>query len=197
MSARKKPAPAPAPAPAEPGPATESVLVAIPVALLSAIDDLAASRGPRQRTAVIRDALERGARALGCGGVDPSLEDDLAAHRRVRLRLEAALAEVELSEGEASLICDALNGTMALLDHSADGYSAAGYATHLYAEVSDGCSINGLGEKWGVDVRPFLRRLRALTPVQAMAVMEAMRLFWRASEVETPLALRLCGLVRG
>jgi hypothetical protein len=188
MTRAKKPDTTPA------GPSGETTqLPPQPIAreLLAAIDDLATSRGV-SRSALVRELLDRGLRAAGGSGVEPGLQDDLAAANRLRWRLDGALEELALPEPEASLICDAMNGT-------AEGVELAGGSigpAWLYAEISDAIALAKLDKKWAVDGKALLRRLRALTPVQAAAVVEATRLFWRLTDVDTPVALRACGLVR-
>jgi hypothetical protein len=162
----------------------------MPAPLLAAIDDLASSRGV-SRTALACELLDLALRSTGASGVEPSLDQDLAAARRLRWRFDAALADLELSEPEASLICDALNG---IADHADAAESTVGPAW-LYAEIADSITISRLDRKWTVDAKKLLKRLRSLTPVQAAAVVEATRWFWRFAEADTGLALRAVGLV--
>lgn len=81
--------------------------------------------------------------------------------------LALALASVDLTEGEASLIVDALNGT--IIDVST--------AQLLAAEVEDGLG-DGLAEKWGVDGGALVAKVRAWTLAQRMAVCDAAERFW-------------------
>ncbi len=69
---------------------------------------------------------------------------------------------------EASLICDVLNGT--IMD--------ANSAPLIYAEVEDGCRLNGLDEKWGADGTALVAKLHALSDVQCLALVDAAEKFW-------------------
>ncbi len=117
-----------------------------------------------------------------------TISEGLVARRdleRYYALLDHELARVELSEAEASLICDALNGT--LMDpHS--------YRL-LWAEVADAVRLDGLDAKWGVDGDALVERLRALSPGAMMAVVDAVERFWLSPN---PLGenLRRVGLVR-
>lgn len=78
---------------------------------------------------------------------------------------------------EASLICDALNGS--LLQPAS--------APLLWAEISDALD-DGLAEKWGVDGPALVARLRLLTPFQALAVEDAVERWWRSTRDEPDLS---------
>lgn len=106
---------------------------------------------------------------------------DLARYYQV---LADELARVRLTEGEASLIVDALNST--LLEPQTYRY--------LWAEVSD--SLDELTEKWGVDGPRLVEKLRGLPPGATMAVVDAAERFWRLPDGSTPERLRAVGLVR-
>ncbi len=73
-----------------------------------------------------------------------------------------------LTEGDACLIVDVLNGT--IMD--------ANNARMLWAEVEDGCSLEGLAEKWEVDGPALVEKLKQLNDVQALAVVDAAEGFW-------------------
>lgn len=100
--------------------------------------------------------------------------------------LAAELAGIELSEAEASLVCDALNGTL--------------FEPHtirlLWAEVDDAIRHDGLAEKWGVDGPALVERLRSLTPGQAYALVDAVERFWLDASSPASERLRTAGLVR-
>lgn len=81
--------------------------------------------------------------------------------------LTAELARLDLSEPEAMLIIDSLNGS--LLDTSS-------YRL-LWAEIDDALD-DGLAEKWGIDGFALVAKLRALSPAQAMAVIDAGERWW-------------------
>jgi hypothetical protein len=83
-----------------------------------------------------------------------------------------ALREVPLSENEACLLCDVLNGT--LMD--------ANSAALLWAEVEDGIRLDGLDQKWEVDGPALVKRLQALDRLHCLALIDAAERFW----AETP-----------
>lgn len=101
--------------------------------------------------------------------------------------LARELAAVQLTEAEASLLCDAGNGT--LFEPSS--------IPLLWAEVDDAIRGDGLDRKWGVDGPALVAKLRALTPGQHYAVVDAIERFWQPGHVEDLSAqLRAVGLVR-
>lgn len=108
---------------------------------------------------------------------------------------ERSLAELRLTEGEASLVCDVLNGRGNLLKFGM-GEGESSSPGVLYAELADGVSLSRLDEKWGVDAKPFLRRARDWTPAQVAAINEAAARFWEHTERDTGEMLREVGLVR-
>ena len=69
---------------------------------------------------------------------------------------------------EASLLCDAMNGTI----------TEPHTASLLWANVADALD-DGLAEKWDVDGEALVRRLRALSPFEQLAVADACERFWR------------------
>lgn len=82
------------------------------------------------------------------------------------------LARVDLTPDEAMLLLDALNGA------TWEGWSA----TLLWANGED--SLPGLADKWGVDGRALVQKLRALTPGQSLAVVDAAERWWRRPQAE-------------
>lgn len=97
------------------------------------------------------------------------------------------LRQLELSEPEALLICDALNGYAALEPRS------AGY---VWAEIDDAVELDGLDEKWGVEQPAVLvAKLRNASPCAQMAVLDAVERFWRESERPADEMVREVGLV--
>lgn len=97
------------------------------------------------------------------------------------------LASVELSQGEASLIVDALNGT--LIDLTA--------AQMLAAEIADGLD-DGLAEKWGVNGPALVAKVGSWSLAQRLAVCDAAERFWRGAHHVEVVGERLAvvGLVR-
>jgi hypothetical protein len=84
-----------------------------------------------------------------------------------------ALADVELTEPEAKLLCDALNGCWML-----DVVTPSQARTHLLMEAEDHVRLNGASKKWGVDWDHLRSTLADLSPVQCLAVMDAVERFW-------------------
>jgi hypothetical protein len=119
----------------------------------------------RQTSFWLRDALEVELRARGTN-ISDLVHRDLG---RLYTLYRRALAEVPLTVNEACLIVDVLNG--ALMD--------ANSARLLWAEVEDGISLNGLAEKWNVDGPALVKRLQALTSVQALAIVDAAERVWQ------------------
>jgi hypothetical protein len=86
-----------------------------------------------------------------------------------------------VSEAEASLLVDALNGAR----HVEPSTIAL-----LWAEIADACE-DGLAEKWGVDGAAFVARLRELDYAQCVAVVDAVERYWRGPYHVDDVAARL------
>lgn len=89
----------------------------------------------------------------------------------------------KFSEPEASLIVDALNGTL----------SEPHTAHLLWAEIDDAIQLDQLDKKWGVDGPALVQRLRSLSPFEAMAVVDAAERFWLSPNEDG--VLRAVGLI--
>jgi hypothetical protein len=101
--------------------------------------------------------------------------------------LGETLRTVTLSEREALLICDALNGTL-VEPHTAQ---------LLWAQIDDAIRLDGLADKWEVDGPALVARLRTLSYCQALAVTDAVERWWAAGpRGDRAEALRAVGLVR-
>lgn len=98
-----------------------------------------------------------------------------------------ALREVDLSTKEAMLIVDSLNGTMFI-----DPLSA----TLLWANIEDSIRLDGLDAKWEVDGAALVTKLRGLTSIQAMAVVDAAERFWADPEKDIEPWVRECFGIR-
>lgn len=94
--------------------------------------------------------------------------------------LEAALATVDLTEAEASALCDANNGT--IFEHWS--------VSLLWANVAD---TPELGAKWGIDTDALIRKIRSWDHFQTLAVVDAIERFWVKCETST---VKNVGLVR-
>lgn len=100
------------------------------------------------------------------------------------------LRTVMLTEPEAKLVVDANNGVL--------------WEPHtmrlLWAGTEDAITGDGLDRKWDVDGPALVAKLRALTPGQTVAVVDAVERYWAAvsggADVPTETLLRRVGLVR-
>jgi hypothetical protein len=101
--------------------------------------------------------------------------------------LSLALASVEMTSAEASLIVDALNGTAISLTT----------AQMLAAEIEDALK-DGLAKKWGVDGAALVAKIGAWTLAQRLGVLDAVERFWISGSRVAVMADRLAavGLVR-
>lgn len=99
--------------------------------------------------------------------------------------LARALGAVQLTEAEASLLCDASNGTL---------WEPASIPL-LWAGVDDAIRLHGVDRQWGVDGPALVARLRALDAGASWALVDAVERFWRNPNPRAE-ALRRVGLVR-
>jgi hypothetical protein len=92
----------------------------------------------------------------------------------------------KFSVGEACLLCDICNGWFV---------TTASYCL-IWMEVEDGIELDGLDEKWEVDSPGFVDRLKALTPAENIAVIDAIeRWFEGTPHNDYETSLRQVGLV--
>lgn len=84
--------------------------------------------------------------------------------------LESELRRVRLEDAEWMLLRDALNGYVHTPGIRADAA--------LLAQVEDAIQLDGLAKKWETDGDGLLAKLRALTPTQALAVVDAAERWW-------------------
>ncbi len=82
--------------------------------------------------------------------------------------LERTLPTLGLSKEEVCLVADSLNGTL-IEPHT---------LSLVWANVDDSIRLDGLDEKWGVDGEALVGKLRAFTPLQATALVDAVERFW-------------------
>jgi hypothetical protein len=80
-----------------------------------------------------------------------------------------ALREIKLTLPEAWFLVDMLNGS--LMDANTAGL--------LWASAEDACSMDGLDKKWKIDGKVFVEKLKALSHVQALALVDAAERFWQ------------------
>lgn len=84
-------------------------------------------------------------------------------------RYAALIAEVTpaLTKGEWCLICDILNASMRTAD----------LGRLLWAEIEDS-EPDGVGPKWGVDIKPLAAKVRAMRTGERLAILEVVDRFW-------------------
>lgn len=129
--------------------------------------------------------------AARCGSSQPGTEPNRIAERdleRYYYALEQTLRSVELTEQEALLICDAMNGVL-VEPHTAQ---------LLWAQIADAVEIDGLDRKWGVDGAALTAKLRGLSYAQALAVSDAVERWWSGPcrDTDGAMSLRKVGLVK-
>ncbi len=135
--------------------------------------------------------------ALDARATEDSISPDLVAKRdlsRYYALLERELRGLRLSVPEASLIVDALNGTIL----NEDTYHLAGY------QVADAFQVSALGDKWFPGdpdaARSFFDHLPTMTASQWLAIGDACERFWQrvgaGERADTHTLLRAVGLVR-
>jgi len=122
---------------------------------------------PRTVSIYLRPALETELEARG-DNRNHVIHRDL---ERLYTLYRLALREMKLTLPEAWFIVDMLNGTM--MDANTAGL--------LWADAEDACALDGLDKKWQVDGKAFVEKLKALSPVQALALADAAERFWQAN----------------
>lgn len=81
--------------------------------------------------------------------------------------LALALGQVDLTTGEAMLIIDALNGTLIEVTT----------AQMLHYEIADSMG-DGLAQKWGIDGKGLVEKVRSWSLLQRLAVVDAVERWW-------------------
>ena len=94
----------------------------------------------------------------------------------------------EFSRDEWCAIFDANNGTL-----FEPMFDLAGLPTMVWANVADS---RGLGEKWSIDQEALIAKLRAVSPSQAVAIIEAIDRFW-SNPNPMDEALKNAGVITG
>ena len=135
--------------------------------------------GNRNLTAVrLRGSLE--------GDVDSRVTESAGRPSVIARDLERYYALLDrslprLAENEAMLVCDVINGRL----YGTPGFSPSVW---LVAEIEDAFKLNNLDKKWDVDADEFRAKLERLSPVEALALIDAAERFWaRASDYEDTL----------
>jgi hypothetical protein len=119
---------------------------------------------PRSVSIYLRPVLETELEARG-DNRNHIIHRDL---ERLYTLYRLALREVKLTLPEAWFIVDMLNGT--IMDANTAGL--------LWASAEDACSMDGLDKKWKIDGKVFVEKLKALSHVQALALVDAAERFW-------------------
>ncbi len=86
--------------------------------------------------------------------------------------LAETLQQIVLSEGEALLLCDSLNGVL----HEPHTVSL------LWAGVADSIELEELDKKWGVDGKALVEKLRAMDYWQALSLIDAVTRWWNVQQ---------------
>lgn len=107
--------------------------------------------------------------------------------------MERTLRTIDLTEQEACLIADALNGTWAFEWGGIDNVSAQ---SAMRIELRDAIGLNKLDKKWDVEEGPFASKVAEWTEAQCLAVLDAVERFWMEPQAETMDKLREVGLLR-
>jgi len=122
---------------------------------------------PRSVSIYLRPVLEAEIEARG-DNRNHIIHRDL---ERLYTLYRLALREVKLTLPECWFLVDMLNGS--LMDANTAGL--------LWASAEDACALDGLDKKWQVDGKAFVEKLKALSPVQALALADAAERFWQAN----------------
>lgn len=77
--------------------------------------------------------------------------------------------EKRFAEAEWNLLRDSLNGTL---------NEPASQIRHLWHGIEDSIELDGLAEKWEVDGEALLAKLRDLSFVEEVAVVESVERWW-------------------
>lgn len=102
-------------------------------------------------------------------------------------------ARPQLKRAEWLLVLDALNG-VGLVAHDRPELAVAGVAL----EVADHIRLNDAGKKWGLspaNARGLVERLRGLSHIELLSVVEAAEQFWLRAEQPTDQAFAESGIV--
>lgn len=88
--------------------------------------------------------------------------------------LSYAAQSISLSQEEALLLCDLLNGTMF------GNFEIS--PRSLRAELEDGYLYSKLDEKWEVDGSAFLEKISGYNETQCAAIIRATEIFWESPD---------------
>lgn len=119
---------------------------------------------------IIREAE----RAYNYGFSPYKISESLAELQMIRKRSMSELKGV-FTPNEWSYMADALNGTIITPEFRC-------IPGALIASVEDSDRYDGLGEKWGVDVKKLTYKIEDLTAAQVDAVFARVEAFWDSEE---------------
>jgi hypothetical protein len=122
---------------------------------------------PRTVSIYLRPELEAEIKARGSNR-NHIIHRDL---ERLYTLYRLALREMKLTLPECWFIADMLNGS--LMDANTAGL--------IWAEAEDAIALDGLDKKWQVDGKALVKKLKALSHVQALALVDAAERFWQAN----------------
>lgn len=106
---------------------------------------------------------------------------------RYRTLLEIGRDEFRFTIEEASLMCDALNGTWLLDDHW----------RFISDEIEDACRLDKLDQKWKTSGPDLIAKINRLSPLALCSLSDAVEKFWRNPNQGRISALIGCGLIKG
>lgn len=90
-----------------------------------------------------------------------------------------------LSIAEWKACCDALNGLNLRLDMGPSQHATIRF---MWAEISDGDRLDGLGAKWGIDAQALSVRIRDMSYAEQVSLADTVERFWcSVSRGEQPL----------
>lgn len=98
------------------------------------------------------------------------IRTDLSRYYRLLAEARARLREL-LTPAELSAIIDIQNGHW---------YHERLEAIEIWANVEDGCRLDGLAEKWKIDGPALVEKLRGLDLLSVHALTDATQRFWHA-----------------
>lgn len=119
-------------------------------------------------------------RATEASGLGVTAKRDLGRYYAL---IGEAKRTLSLSRNELCATMDACNG-LHLVDDIRWRY--------LWADVAD---TPDLGDKWGIDRDALVAKLRAMTPLQLIALADAIEIFWAHTQSDTDDALRIAGVL--
>lgn len=91
-----------------------------------------------------------------------------------------------LTKNEAMLIVDSLNATIKdmMVIHG------------LEYNIEDGIHYEGLDEKWEVDGKALVEKLKSMNNLQRLAILDCVEYYWQNSQMDSDELLRKSGLWR-